>query len=295
MTVERLDLDHPDDAFSAALRSAISDSGLSLDRVQARLQSRGVSVSVTALSYWQSGKRQPERQSSISAVRSLEDILGLDPGALLGLLPPPRPRGVTGRRPRKRTSQRDRTLRAALARFGEPDVGSQLALIGLHDQCVVDAHGGHRVTARALPRSTVDGQARWPLVYDHGHNAPLLSALRNCRIGETEVHADVGFTVAELVFDRPVEKGDTQLVEYEIDQPQPDRAAHFREFRATVHEYLVEVVHAGEPGTRSYWQYSTAKPGRRELTVDDAGAVHAVALDFGPGVFGIEWSDDLPS
>ncbi|NIJ13132.1 hypothetical protein FHU38_003476 [Saccharomonospora amisosensis] len=84
--------------FSDALRTAIATSGLSLDRIQARLHARGVSVSVTALSYWQSGKRQPERQNSLFAVRALEDILQLPAGSLLSLLPPPRPRGVASRR-----------------------------------------------------------------------------------------------------------------------------------------------------------------------------------------------------
>lgn len=81
-------------AFSRALRAAITARGLSLDRIQARLHQRGLSVSVTALSYWQSGKRQPERRSSITAVRALEDILDVPPGSLLALLSRPRPRGA---------------------------------------------------------------------------------------------------------------------------------------------------------------------------------------------------------
>lgn len=67
--------------FAAALRSAIEASGLSLDRIQARR----LSVSVTAPSYWQSGKRQPERTSEL-AVRVLEELLSIPSGALLGLL-----------------------------------------------------------------------------------------------------------------------------------------------------------------------------------------------------------------
>lgn len=84
--------------FSEALRGAISDSGLSLDRIQARLQACGVPVSVTSLSYWQSGKRQPERQRSLRAVLALEQILSVPTGSLLTLLPPPRPRGLASRR-----------------------------------------------------------------------------------------------------------------------------------------------------------------------------------------------------
>src|SRR5919198_1269046 len=79
------------DAFPTALRAAIQASGLSLDRIQYRLRSRGVSVSVTALSYWQSGRRRPERAESLAALGHLESVLGVAPGSLMALLGAPRP------------------------------------------------------------------------------------------------------------------------------------------------------------------------------------------------------------
>lgn len=85
-------------AFSVELRAAIKASGLGLDRIQDRLRRRGIAVSVTALSYWQSGKRQPERARSISAVHALEEILNRPAGSLVRLLQPPRPRGHAARR-----------------------------------------------------------------------------------------------------------------------------------------------------------------------------------------------------
>lgn len=93
-------VDGPLTAFSRELRAAIKASGLGLDRIQARLRRRGIPVSVTALSYWQSGKRQPERARSISAVHALEEILDLPAGSLIRLLQPPRPRGQSARRSR---------------------------------------------------------------------------------------------------------------------------------------------------------------------------------------------------
>lgn len=87
-------------AFSRELRAAIKASGLGLDRIQARLRRRGIPISVTALSYWQSGKRQPERARSISAVHALEEILDLPAGSLVRLLQPPRPRGQAVRQAR---------------------------------------------------------------------------------------------------------------------------------------------------------------------------------------------------
>ncbi len=84
--------------FAIELRAAIKASGLGLDRIQDRLRRRGITVSVTALSYWQSGKRQPERARSISAIHALEEILRRPPGSLVRLLPPPCPRGQSTKR-----------------------------------------------------------------------------------------------------------------------------------------------------------------------------------------------------
>jgi len=286
-------------AFSRALRSAIARSGLSLDRIQARLQAGGIPLSVTALSYWQSGKRQPERQSSISAVRVLEDVLGLQPGELLGLLPPPRPRGNPRRRPDPGTVNfPTEALRALLERVGAPHALEQqhrLNLVSLHDRCEIAEDGGQRaMTAKAVFQASADGQDRWLLVYDHGGSAPpRLHALRNCSAGRVEVDTKYGLTAAELMFDRPIDRGETQVIEYTLANAGPPYPAcentYYREFRRPVREYLLEIEFDAPPV--ECWQYSrtTDAEGRRALDLDTAGGAHAVALDFGPGVFGIAW------
>lgn len=288
-----------DTAFSQALRGSITRSGLSLDRIQARLQANGIPVSVTALSYWQSGKRQPERPSSLSAVRVLEDVLGLQPGELLSLLPPPRPRGVAKRRRAPVNFPVD-ALQRLLEKVGAPhalEQQHQLNLASLHDRCEIAADGGQRsMTARAVFQSTADGQRRWLLVYDHGGRntgPPRLHALRNCTAGRVEVDLRNGLTAAELVFDRVIDRGETHLIEYTLTNggpPYPDCSnTYYREFRRPVREYLLEIAFDAAPA--KCWQYTqveTAKE-RRELEPDTTGGVHAVALDFGPGVFGIGW------
>ncbi|WP_236788942.1 hypothetical protein [Amycolatopsis sp. GM8] len=286
-----------DTAFSNALRAAIARSGLSLDRLQARLQTNGIPVSVTALSYWQSGKRQPERQSSLSAVRVLEDVLGLRPGELLSLLPPPRPRGTA----RHRTEPVNfplEALRALLERVGAPhalEQQHQLTLASLHDRCEIADDGGQRsMTARAVFQSTADGQDRWLLVYDHGGaDPPRLHALRNCQAGRVEVDTEHGLTAAELIFDRTIDRGETHLIEYTLTNagpPYPECAnTYYREFRRPVREYLLEIQFDAAP--ERCWQYARTGEAedRRDLKLDGTGGVHAVALDFGPGVFGIGW------
>lgn len=290
---------HSDTAFSTALRTAIARSGLSLDRLQARLQANGISLSVTALSYWQSGKRQPERQSSLSAVRVLEDVLGLGPGELLSLLPPPRPRGMARRRTEPVNFPLD-ALRALLERIGAPHALEQqhrLNLASLHDRCEIAADGGQRsMTARAVFQATADGQDRWLLVYDHGGaetRPPRLHALRNCRAGRVEIDLDHGLTAAELIFDNSIDRGETQLIEYTLTNggpPYPECAnTYYREFRRPVREYLLEIQFDAAP--EHCWQYARIQEAEegRDLQLDATGGVHAVALDFGPGVFGIGW------
>lgn len=289
-------------AFSEALRTSIARSGLSLDRLQARLQANGIPVSITALSYWQSGKRQPERQSSLSAVRVLEEVLGLRPGELLSLLPPPRPRGPARPRRTEPVNFPVEALKALLEKVGAPHALEQqhrLNLASLHDRCEIAADGGQRcTTARTVFQATADGQDRWLLVYDHGGaeaGPPQLHALRNCRPGRVEVDPEHGLTAAELLFDRTLARGDTHLIEYTLTNggpPYPPCAnTYYREFRRPVREYLLEISFDAAPGR--CWQYTRTgtqdEEERKPLQLDTTGSVHAVALDFGPGVFGIGW------
>ncbi|ASR35159.1 hypothetical protein BAY61_09380 [Prauserella marina] len=281
-------------AFSAALRGAISTSGLGLDRIQARLQERGISISVTALSYWQSGKRQPERQSSISAVRVLEEILDVPAGALLGLLPPPRPRGASSRRRLDEPAESG----GVIAAFGFEEDASP-ALVGLHDLCDVDAEGRCvMVTAKAVLRAGTSGHDRWVLRYRRAEphsRPPTLRASRNCTVGRTSFDSCEGLLLAELLFGHGLDNGETQLVEYSLSFEDTDSAAHqhFREFSSPVPEYLVEARFAGNTRPERSWQFShpeTGQPETRPLRVDNGNTVHAVAVDFGPGRFGIGWS-----
>jgi len=69
-----------------ALRAAIAARGLGLDRIQDRLRQHGIQLSTATLSYWQSGRRHPERAESLRALKLLESILELPAGSLSALL-----------------------------------------------------------------------------------------------------------------------------------------------------------------------------------------------------------------
>lgn len=299
---------HGDSQFAEALRSAIRSSGLSLDRIQARLRARGTPVSIAALSYWQSGKRQPERNDSLTALAELETILKLPAGSLLALLPPPRPRGkqaTAADPPVTETVRFERdVLLGLLTALGAPDAldqESQLTLVGLHDRCRLGDDGGQQsITTRAVFEARTDGQDRWLLIYnsdDPGVGPPTLTTVRNCHLGRQQVDNDNGLMVAELLFDQPIRRGDTYLIEYELANAGPPyptcNRTHWREFRRPIREYLLEIhFNSANIPTRCQQfakQTGNKHPRMRNLSLDTRCSVHAVAIDFGPGLFGIEW------
>src|SRR5436190_13186794 len=74
------------EAFAAALRRR----RVSLAWLHQRLVERGRPVSPAALSYWRSGRSQPERVTSRDALVEIERLLDVTPGGLTGLLGPSR-------------------------------------------------------------------------------------------------------------------------------------------------------------------------------------------------------------
>ncbi|MBO0840143.1 MAG: helix-turn-helix transcriptional regulator [Sciscionella sp.] len=312
--------------FPDALRAAISASGLSLDRIQHRLLMRGARVSVATLSYWQSGRRRPERPESLRALRQLESVLGLPGSALSSLLGPPRPRG-----------RRDRTagLPPIHSMWARPQRVAQL-LSGLdtstdplltrlsqHDRCTTKDDGTQVLDTRLVLRAEQDGIDRIVLVHGWGNRAddtrlagqddhcgngtnagqPNLTELRNCRLGQLAMDQRFGMFAAELIFDRPLSWGETTIVEYRLRGPATfdgDCFLHSGRFRMPVREYVVEVRfdHGGlpaqcqkfsRPADRSHLPRST------NVRVGPSGDAHAVWLDLEPGEFGVRWAVERSS
>jgi hypothetical protein len=292
------------DAFPTALRAAIQASGLSLDRIQYRLRSRGVSVSVTALSYWQSGRRRPERAESLAALGHLEAVLGVARGSLIALLGPPRPRGRANRESNRLPiaslwtksdevsgllKQIDFTTDAALTKISQQD-RMELAV----DQ------GEKRINVRQVLRAERDGAERHILVYDlerPGRPFPEITARQSCRIGRTVLDEAAGIVAAEILLDHPLHRGETVILEYTLTHPGPPYSrgddSYCRKFTTPVREFVLELRF--DPRTLpTYCEQYTIDPddqiaNRRRVEVNSHGQGHAVALDYGPGAFCVRW------
>ncbi|WP_410585939.1 hypothetical protein [Amycolatopsis sp. lyj-23] len=248
--------------FPAALRAAIGQSGLSLDRIRHRLARRGLTVSVPTLSLWQSGRRRPERAESLRVLAGLEQLLELPSGSLGALLGPPRPRG-----------------------HGRP---AGLVALSQHDQADIDERGNlAAVRARVVLRAGEAGAERWPVRWDVSPGVtPKIVADRNCRVGSVEHDLDRSRLTAELVLDAAPAVGESVIVEYGATFPDRPVAREFvRVFDHPVRDYLLEArfaelparcvrLHDGDPA--------------RELLPDSGGTVHVAEADAA-GRVGIRW------
>src|SRR5687767_8423801 len=63
--------------FELAMKLAIKERSLSLDRLAHRLAQHGLNISTSTLSNWQNGRSRPERPDSLRALRVLEQALDL--------------------------------------------------------------------------------------------------------------------------------------------------------------------------------------------------------------------------
>lgn len=304
--------------FAGALRQAIAASGLTLERIRHRLGRRGLTVSVATLSYWQRGRSRP-RSSAI--VTALEEILGVPPGTLTGLLDDPAPAAspLRGRARRGTAAPPPNGARARAAGDLWPDPDRYARLVGQ-----LDRSGDHRLdrlsihdiyrldeerrswtlSVRAVLRAAGDDIDRVVCTHWTGgtpaHDGPRtdgLAAARYCRPGR--VRAAGGLVAFELVFDRVLAAGDTAVVEYDLGpitgadaDPVPD--GYDRRFPHPVHDYVAVVEFLGDRLPARCYGFTaeaSAAPRRRlgELWVGTSGSANLAVGNVRRGIVGIEW------
>ncbi len=293
--------------FPSALRAAIRASGLSLDRIKYRLKQRGVSITVTTLSYWQTGKRRPERPESLAALAQLEQVFGMAAGSLVALLGPRRQRGRPRRQPRfvpleALWTDRERIVRL-LSRM-RVGIDTGLTVLSLHDRVEVAADRGERgLSVRLVLLADRDGVDRWVSIYDllkPGFPLPMIVPVQSCRLGQVARDHDAGLIATELLFDRPLYRGETVILEFAVvnaGPPFPRGSDCFeRKFRQPIRDYVVEVRFDARALPTSCELFATGREGgeteRGDLSIDAAGRTHAVRLGAMPGTCRVAWGWD---
>ncbi|NUW33750.1 hypothetical protein HTZ77_20255 [Nonomuraea sp. SMC257] len=307
----RRSLDEALDAgpFSVALRLAIQAGGLSLDRLQHRLREQGISVSRTALSYWQSGRTQPEREESLRALRALEEVLHVPPGSLVGLLGPPRPRGRwTGQqaprpaRPDRSWARPEGLVRVLAQVEATADCLDHLLQRRRSTLVRLDAHRQIRSMSLQVVMEAQRPQVRRALMVHHFHMAgvpgPAIEQARGWRTGRVRADPETGFEVHEMILDRILPQGAITVAEYVLAFP-PGHLDPYTAHRVVpgTRELTVEVVfdRAALPALcRAFHQPSVAHPRTttEELWIGGTGTATHTVFDPEPGIHGVAWEWD---
>ena len=287
-----------DDAtFPVAFRTAVKRSGRSLESLRRRLDERGAAVSIATLSYWQSGRSQPQRVGSLEAVAHLEEILGVPRGHLLSKLGPRRRPGPARELPRAADLPVEIPLATrAMEQLG---FGTHLELVDLtiHDTLDVDAQGVQRVrTIRNVVRAMRDGAQRLPALLataqPSGERA-VFTAVSGCRVGRTISHDAEGVFAAEIILERPLRVDETAAAEHRVTLPRDLDPAQSIEYFLLhrVTELMIWVRFDPDRLPVTVETYSVLDGLTTSSLVDLGGStsVQHVVHRVGPGRVGIRW------
>jgi len=279
----RLDALLRDGPFHLALRGAIRQRGLPLERLRCHLARRGSTIAVSTLSAWQQGKARPTSPRSLQIVAALEEILRLPHGALLDLL-------------------------AHAGRTGWPDElpdlmpGFQvndLEIVARYERVYVDRHRcAGRVRSHVVARARRDGVDRF---FAHFYGEPetdvdqvTTTALAHCRLGREIRDPAAVLLVSELLFDHVLDAGDTWVFEFETRAPDTSPCTDFAHgIRGSEEHCLIEVrFHPGAlpSGAHAFVQEDADEEPSRitKLVVHDA-AVHHMQSRLTVPWTGIHW------
>ncbi|QWF85080.1 hypothetical protein [Amycolatopsis sp. CA-230715] len=294
-----------DGPFSKALELAVRASGLSLRQLQNRLFASGVRVSVVTLSYWQSGRSLPERPQSLRGVDVLEVVLDLPPGSLRGLLGPRRPRGrgVWSDKPVDRLCRAwdyPAFLPSLLDGFGDRRL-RPVTRLGLRETLHVGSDRcARRMVVEEFIEARHDGTVSVTIANRSRRGArPLqVTATSRCRPGPTLELGAEGFSVVELVLDRPLARGQRAAIRYQLEYPDPVLAEHHhRRVAEPVAAYRGRVVFSARetPIRCETWRRRSCDglvSGISEVSVDSDHSVRVVRANLGLGAHGLRWAWD---
>jgi hypothetical protein len=280
--------------FHLALRAAVRERGLTLDRVRAHLARRGVSIALSTLSDWQQGHRRPAVGTSLRTVLALEEVLSLRPRSLIRLLVEPRQRH---NRPRGGIDERS----GVIADLLDTLPGSRahtLDVVSAHEKIGIDAERRvGTIWARTVVRARQDGVDRWVMRYYGDPQCAIecveLQAMENCYVGA--VRRSAGVLVAELRFGEKLMSGETWVLETQLtDSTGEVSTQHAHGFREPGQQYLAEVRF--DPQALPVDCHTFAMPGlndrpRRtgDLTLNAQHAVHLLESGMSAGLVGIGW------
>lgn len=272
---------------------------MSLASVRERLVAAGTPVSLATLSYWRSGQREPERDTSLRALVELERMLGLLPGELEGLLPHRR------RIPPPSTSamvaEHRPALEAMFAELGLPPKADGL-LVDREVTVRLDVDESRcqtKISMMAGRECTADGVDRFAWFLLHGDDEGSVddfSSYSGFQPGRVLNSPEKRLSVTEALLEREMNRGDIALMDWSFDlsgTPEDDWLS-YQVLRRTPAVTLWLRFHPDH--LPAACQRLTEVDGVEEWTeVDVQPATGHTWVNFGPGIVGFrwQWPEDL--
>ncbi|WP_030570655.1 polysaccharide deacetylase family protein [Streptomyces aureocirculatus] len=293
--------DGPDATFATVFRQALRRRGLPLERIRDHLQAHGIHVSLATLSYWQSGRSQPEKAQSLRAVDALEPLLGFPAGTLRSLLGPRRPRGWAP--PHNPTAVRDVYGENSDVEqvLGEsfPHFNAGVRHLVIHETVNVNEHrfvDETRVTmvVRAV-RSGVEH-----LTVIHSLDSPEAETIAlSVPFGPPppiRFLPGLDCVAADLPLARRLATNETAVVEYTLRAASTVGVSTFHERRviSPLRSYLLQARFHPRAVPSNCWHFYRKQLGdepqsRHRVTLDEFHTTHLLPTKCTPGVYGIEW------
>ncbi|MGH3359764.1 MAG: hypothetical protein ACRDO7_13260 [Nocardioidaceae bacterium] len=291
--------EHHKSAFATILRSAISESGLSLERIQAKLGERGVDISVATLSYWQSGRSEPGRRASVAALPHVEELLGLAVGELQAHL------ARTVRSPQNLSSTLLRDILGSDESLSEKllraDSRLREMLIIVSDHCTIRVDDSCRMRSRWVRRvltSDVDGADRFLVLRvkrEPDGPDPTFEPLSHCSAGETYTDPGSSLIAQEVLLDRMLDRGESIIVEYALSGP-PSDMEYASARRAALRELVLEIQFDPAALPTACELVQSTLDGSDEvsasITLDSTHCIRLIRHNVAPGRYAVRWSRD---
>lgn len=294
-------------AFADALRTAVTDRGLALDRIRAHLLKAGHDLSIATLSYWQTGRSAPVRRSSMEAIGALEVVLRVPRGSLArallesqaarrALTEPAAPVSVpdhTGWLAHSSGAEAAEAMVADLGLTLDADVDRVLQ----HDLIVM---GPDRRPAQHTTRDVVVARApnvdRVVTVRIGGETGrlALVTGGLGCRLGRSRVLPAHRVMVAELLLETPVPEGAAYVMEHDIRLVGGERPVDWfsRAYLNRTKEAVIRIQFRPDDLPRDPELYVgpfTATPDYRPVPLRDTSIVIAIQ-DADPCQIALRWA-----
>lgn len=285
--------------FPDALRVAISQRGVSLEWLRGKLTELGTPVSVATLSYWRSGRSQPEHQTSLDALGTLEELLYLPTGHLRSRLRPSRRPGP--RRGSKSLGELmggSESVRQALRALDyDPDDYESMVETSTQVTLDVDARGrGRSAVTRSVWKALRDGAQGQPFVFrmeEDSGSVPDFRAISGCSIGKSHVDLDTGTFATEVLLERPLTTGETAISEHEVVVPVDATPDTFFEIHLTrrVSQAMLWIRFDADrlPVHCQAYTEDARTRDSQVLSLRGSTSAHHVVRNVGPGKIGIHW------